>query len=369
MKILVTGAKGFIGKNLCRALESRVKCEIYEFDIDTREELLDKYCEKCDFVFHLAGVNRPKEQSEFMAGNFGFTSRLLEALKAHGNKCPVMLSSSTQAELNNPYGLSKKAGENLLFRYLAETGARVMIYRFSNVFGKWCKPDYNSVVATFCNNIARGKRITINDRSTVLDLIYIDDVVDELISALNLKPTEKDGFCVVPTVYSKSLGDIADLLYSFRESRVSLNVPDLSDAFTNKLYSTYLSYLPIDEFKYTPRMNKDERGSFTELIRTPDRGQFSVNITKPNITKGNHWHNTKNEKFAVVQGKGLIKLRKVFDNEIIGYKVSGDKIEIIDIPPGYTHNITNIGDKDLITFMWCNECYNPDKPDTYFLEV
>ncbi len=369
MRVLVTGANGFIGKNLCRALESRVGCVVYEFDLDTREEMLDKYCAKCDFVFHLAGVNRTKEQSEFMEGNFGFTSTLLESLKTHGNTCPVMLSSSTQAELNNPYGLSKKAGEDLLFRYSEETGARVMIYRFTNVFGKWCKPNYNSVVATFCNNIARGARITINDRNTVLDLIYIDDVVDELLSALALKPTEKDGFCVVPIVHSKSLGEIADLLYSFRETRKSFEVPDLSDAFTNKLSSTYLSYLQIDDFKYKPGMNKDERGSFTELIRTSDRGQFSVNITKPNITMGNHWHNTKNEKFAVVYGEGLIKLRRVFDSEIIGYRVSGERIEIVDIPPGYTHNITNIGTTDLVTFMWSNECYNPDKPDTYFLEV
>ncbi len=370
MKILVTGAKGFIGKNLIWELRNRGYNDIYEYDIDTREELLDEYTRDCGFVFHLAGVNRPKETEEFMLGNYGFTSLLLDRLKEHQNKCSVMLSSSTQANLNNPYGISKKAGEDLLFEYGKETGAEVNVYRFQNVFGKWCRPNYNSAVATFCNNIANGLPIQVNDKSTVMNLIYIDDVVDELIKNIEGRPSkDPSGYCYVPVAYTVTLGEISDLIHSFRDSRNDLQIPDMSDGFTKKLYSTYLSYLPKDSFKYLLKANTDNRGSFTEIIRTKERGQFSVNITKPGITKGNHWHKTKNEKFLVVSGKGIIRFRKIDSDEIIEYQVGGEKMEVVDIPPGYTHNITNIGEADLVTFMWVNEPYDPDKPDTYLLEV
>lgn len=370
MKILVTGAKGFIGKNLIFELRNRGYGDIYEYDIDTKEELLDEYTRECGFVFHLAGVNRPKETEEFMQGNFGFTSLLLDKLKEHQNRCPVMLSSSIQAMLDNPYGISKKAGEDLLFEYGKETGAEVYVYRFPNVFGKWCRPNYNSAVATFCHNIANGLPIQINDRNTVMNLVYIDDVVDELIKALDGNASvDSSGYCYVPVTHSATLGEIADLIHSFRESRNDLQIPDMADGFTKKLYSTYLSYLPKESFSYPLKMNIDDRGSFTEIIRTKNRGQFSVNITKPGITKGNHWHHTKNEKFLVVSGKGVIRFRKINSDEIIEYQVDGEKMEAVDIPPGYTHNITNTGETDLVTFMWVNEPYDPDKPDTYFLEV
>lgn len=381
MNILVTGAKGFVGKNLVAALNNikegkdksfGVNTDIclYEYDIDTDPSLLDKYCKDCDFVFNLAGVNRPKDQSEFMSGNFGFASVLLDTLKKYDNKCPVMLSSSTQAAKDNPYGLSKKAGEDLFFKYSLETGANVFVYRFPNVFGKWCKPNYNSAVATFCHNIAHGLDITVNDRSVVMNLVYIDDVVNELIKALKGNASVKeDGFCYVPVVHTKALGEIVDLIYSFADTRSLKNVPDMSDEFTKKLYATFLSYLPEDKFNYPLKMNIDNRGSFTEIIRTFDRGQFSVNISKPGIVKGNHWHNTKNEKFVVVSGKGVIRFRKVGDDKVYEYHVSGDNIEVVDIPTGYTHNIENLGDTDMVTFMWASEPFNPDKPDTYFLEV
>lgn len=369
MRILITGANGFVGKNLYWALKSHGEHELFEFDMDSDDKLLDKYCAECEFVFHLAGVNRPKEQSEFMTGNLGFTSKLLELLKKHNNTCPVVLSSSIQAELDNPYGKSKKACEELIFNYGRETGAEVFVYRFTNVFGKWCRPNYNSVIATFCHNIARDMPIVINNKNTVLNLIYIDNVVDELISNLKRKPAKKDGYCAVSPVYSKKLREIADLLYLFRESRKTLEVADFSDEFTKKLYSTYLSYLPESDIGYPLKMNIDNRGSFTEIIRTPDRGQFSVNIIKSGITKGNHWHNTKNEKFVVVAGEGVIRLRRVFEEQVFTYNVSGDEIRVIDIPPGYTHSITNTGEDDLVTFMWCNECFDPNKPDTYYLEV
>ena len=370
MKILVTGAKGFIGKNLIFELRNRGYGDIYEYDIDTKEELLDEYTRECGFVFHLAGVNRPKETEEFMQGNFGFTSLLLDKLKEHQNRCPVMLSSSIQAKLDNPYGISKKAGEDLLFEYGKETGAKVYVYRFPNVFGKWCRPNYNSAVATFCHNIANGLPIQINDRNTVMNLVYIDDVVGELIKALEGNASvDMNGYCYVPVTHTATLGEIADLIHSFRESRNDLQIPDMADGFTKKLYSTYLSYLPKESFSYPLKMNIDNRGSFTEIIRTKNRGQFSVNITKPRITKGNHWHHTKNEKFLVVSGKGVIRFRKIDSDEIIEYKVDGEKMEAVDIPPGYTHNITNTGETDLVTFMWVNEPYDPDKPDTYFLEV
>ncbi len=369
MKILVTGAKGFIGKNLVAELKNQKLDEVFEYDLETEMSLLDIFCKEADFVFHLAGVNRPKEQAEFMEGNFGFTSTLLDTLKKYGNRCPVMISSSTQAALDNPYGSSKKAGEELLFAYRKETGAKVMVYRFPNVFGKWCRPNYNSAVATFCHNIANDLPITVNDRSIEMNLVYIDDITAEMINALQGNENAAGDFCEIPVAHTVTLGNIVDLIESFHESRKTLSVPNMSKEFEKKLYSTYLSYLPTDKFSYPLKMNSDERGSFTEIIRTPERGQFSVNITKPGITKGNHWHNTKNEKFVVVSGKGLIRFRKIDADEIIEYYVNGEKIEVVDIPTGYTHSIVNIGDTDLITFMWANEAFNPEKPDTYFLEV
>lgn len=369
MKILVTGAKGFIGKNLIAELKNRKYDDIFEFDRDTEPSLLDDYCKEADFVFHLAGVNRPKEQTEFMEGNFGFTSDLLGSLKKHKNTCPVMISSSIQAEFDNPYGESKKAGEDLLFFYSEETGSKVLVYRLPNVFGKWCKPNYNSAVATFCNNVAHDLPIQVNDPSVVMNLVYIDDVVSELINALEGKESKAGEFCEVPVVHTITLGEIVDLIYSFKKSREDRSIPKMSEEFTKKLYSTYLSYLPEDKFSYDLKMNVDQRGSFTEFIKTPDRGQVSVNISKPGITKGNHWHHTKNEKFLVVSGKGVIRFRKIDSEEIIEYFVSGDKMEVVDIPTGYTHNIENLGDTDMVTIMWANEAFDPEKPDTYFLEV
>ena len=369
MKILVTGAKGFIGKNLIAELRNRKYEDIFEFDKDDDLSLLDAYCKNADFVFHLAGVNRPKDQSEFMEGNFGFTSLLLDGLRKYGNTCPVMVSSSIQAGLDNAYGFSKKAGEDLVFEYGEETGARVLVYRFPNVFGKWCRPNYNSAVATFCYNVARGLDIQVNDPGVVMSLVYIDDVVNELIGALEGNENRVGGFCEVAVVYSVTLGRIVDLIYSFKASRDERLIPDMSDAFCKKLYSTYLSFLPEDGFSYELKMNVDPRGSFTEFIKTPDRGQVSVNISKPGITKGNHWHNTKNEKFLVVSGRGVIRFRLVGSDEVLEYFVSGDKLEVVDIPTGYTHNIENLGDSDMVTIMWVNEVFDPTKPDTYFLEV
>jgi UDP-2-acetamido-2,6-beta-L-arabino-hexul-4-ose reductase len=369
MKILVTGAKGFIGKNLIAELRNRKHIDIFEYDMDTEPTLLDEYCKEADFVFHLAGVNRPKEQSEFMEGNFGFTSTLLATLSEYKNNSPIMISSSIQAELDNPYGKSKKAGEDLLFRYGKETGTKILVYRFPNVFGKWCRPNYNSAVATFCHNIAHDLTINVNDSSVVMNLVYIDDVVEELINALNGKENKVGDFCEVPVVHTITLGEIVDLIYSFKKSREERTVPNMSDAFTKKLYSTYLSYLPEDKFCYELKMNVDNRGSFTEFIRTPERGQVSVNISKPRITKGNHWHHTKNEKFLVVSGKGVIRFRKIDSEEVIEYFVSGEKMEVVDIPTGYTHNIENLGDTDMVTIMWANESFDPERPDTYFLEV
>lgn len=371
MKILVTGARGFIGKNLITELRNRNFQDIYEYDRNSKPGLLDIYCRDCDFVFNLAGVNRPENQEDFMKGNFGFASTLLDALKKYHNTCPVMVSSSIHAALDNPYGRSKKAGEDLLFSYAKETGAEVLVYRFPNVFGKWCRPNYNSAVATFCYNIARDLDIQVSDRSVVMNMVYIDDVVNELIGALeNHANKNQDGYCYVKTVHTVTLGEIVDLIYSFKESRELRDIPDMTEnSFSKKLYSTYLSYLPEDMFSYPLKMNVDDRGSFTEIIRTADRGQFSVNISKPGIEKGNHWHHTKNEKFVVVSGKGLIQFRKIGSNEIINYHVSGDKIEVVDIPVGYTHNIINEGNTDLVTFMWCNECFDLEHPDTYFMRV
>lgn len=369
MNILVTGARGFLGKNFIAELLNQNYINICEYDIDTEPSLLDIYCKEADFVFHLAGVNRPKEQSEFMEGNFGFTSTLLDTLKKHNNKCPVMISSSVQAALDNPYGQSKKAGESLLFDYGKETGAKVLVYRFPNVFGKWCRPNYNSAVATFCHNIANGLPIQVNDPNVVMNLVYIDDVTEELINALQGKENKSGEFCRVPVVHSITLGEIADMIFSFKNSREERTIPDMSNGITKKLYSTYLSYLPKDEFSYALKMNVDNRGSFTEFIRTPDRGQVSVNISKPGITKGNHWHHTKNEKFLVVSGRGVIRFRRIDSDEVIEYFVSSEKMEVVDIPTGYTHNIENLGETDMVTIMWANESFSPERPDTYYLNV
>lgn len=369
MKILVTGAKGFVGKNLIAELKNRNYDEIYEYDVDSTEQQLDEYTKECDFVFHLAGVNRPEKEEDFMKGKFGFTSILLDKLKKYNNKATVVITSSIQAKLDNPYGRSKKAGEDLMFSYSKENDVKVIVYRLPNVFGKWCRPNYNSAVATFCNNIARGLEITVNDPKVVMQLVYIDDVVEEFISALNEKEHVAENFGYVPTVHTITLGEIVELIRSFKESRNNLMLPDMKNEFSKKLYSTYLSYLPEQEFKYPLKMNIDNRGSFTEMLKTCERGQVSVNISKPGIVKGNHWHNTKNEKFIVVSGKALIKFRKIDSDKVIEYYVSGDKIEVVDIPVGYTHSIENIGDTDLVTIMWANEIFNPDKPDTYYVEV
>jgi len=369
MKILVTGAKGFVGKNLIVTLEQLEGVEIYSYDIDTVLALLDTYTKDCDFVFHLAGVNRPQHEEEFQAGNFGFTSKLLNSLKLNHNTCPILITSSTQAALNNPYGRSKKEAEDLIFAYAKEAGAKIMVYRLPNVFGKWCRPNYNSAVATFCHTIAHDLPIKVNDPEVMMNLVYIDDVVEEMIRALHGNATREGEFCKVPVVYTIKLGEIVELIYYFKNSRNDLSVPDMADDFTKKLYATYLSYLPENQFSYPLKMNIDNRGSFTEIIRTPERGQVSVNISKPGITKGNHWHHTKNEKFLVVSGQGVIRFRKVGSDEVIEYHVSGEKLVVVDIPTGYTHNIENLGDTDMVTIMWANECFDPDKPDTYYLEV
>ena len=388
MKILITGAKGFVGKNLVENLKNirdgkdRVHklpsdLEILEYDIDNTEIELEEFCKKANFVFNLAGVNRPKDNSEFMKGNFGFGEKLLNLLKKYKNNCPVMLSSSVQATLEgryagSEYGKSKLAGEELFKNYGKETGARVLIYRFPNLFGKWCKPNYNSAVATFCNNIANNLPIQVNDRNTELDLVYIDDLVEELLRAVNGNETKDEkGYCYVPEVHHVTLGEIVDLLYEFKESRKNLFIPNMTEgSFSKKLYSTYLSYLDPKDFSYSLKMNEDNRGSFTEIVKSLDRGQVSINISKPGITKGQHWHNTKNEKFLVVAGEGIIQLRKIGTDEIVEYKVNGKEMTVVDMIPGYTHNIINISEtENLVTVMWCNECFNPEKPDTYFEEV
>ena len=394
MKILVTGSNGFFGRNLVENLKNirdgkdrthpELKIdEIYEYDINNTEAELDKFCSACDFVFNLAGVNRPKDQSEFMQGNFGFASTLLEALKRHHNACPVMLSSSIQASLigryDSEYGRSKRAGEDIFFNYAEETGAKVLVYRFPNMFGKWCRPNYNSAVATFCHNIANDLPIQINDRSTELELVYIDDLVDEMICALESKQhrcdydgltsiqNESGRFCYVPVTHKATLGDIADLLYKFHDQPQTLLMPEIpKGSFEKKLYSTYLSYLPKEKICFPLKMNTDSRGSFTELLKTANCGQFSVNISKPGITKGQHWHNTKWEFFIVVSGHGLIQERKIGTDEVLEFDVSGDKIEAVHMLPGYTHNIINLSDtEDLVTLMWANEQFDPEKPDTF----
>ena len=370
MKILVTGAKGFVGKNLIAQLKNLGYTDIYECDVDTTAEELDNYTNDCEFVFHLAGVNRPKEEKEFVEGNVGFTSVLLEKLKLHGNKCTIVISSSIQAALDNPYGKSKKAGEDLIFSYAKETGVKVFVYRFTNLFGKWCRPNYNSVVATFCYNIANDLPIQVTDEKKELELAYIDDVVKELIGVLNGSTNYiQNNFYYIPVSYKVTLGKLANLIKSFKDSRENLMLPNMKDEFCKKLYSTYLSYLPEDDYKYEVKVNSDSRGSFTELFKSEDRGQVSLNIAKPGIVKGNHWHHTKNEKFLVISGKAVIRFRKIDTDKVIEYYVSSDKLEIVDIPVGYTHNIENIGDTDLLTIMWANEVFDKENPDTYFLEV
>lgn len=369
MKILVTGAKGFVGKNLIAELRNRGMTNIAGYDIDTRPALLEEYAQQCEFVYHLAGVNRPKDEKDFMAGNFGFTGELLKYLKKYNNRATIVISSSIQAELDNPYGESKRAGEELMFSHAEDTGAKVLVYRLPNVFGKWCRPNYNSAIATFCHNIANDLPIQVNDPTVMMNLVYIDDVVDQFIHALKENENKKDRFCHVEPVYTSELGKIANLIKSFKKSRDTKTIPNMSDAFTKKLYSTYLSYLKTDDFSYPLKMNIDHRGSFTEFIKTADRGQVSINISKPGITKGNHWHHTKNEKFLVVSGTGIIKFRRIDADEIIEYHVSGEKLEVVDIPTGYTHNIINTGDSDMVTVMWANEAFDPEKPDTYYLEV
>lgn len=369
MRILITGARGFIAKNLIITLQQIEKVDVLTFSKDDDLDKLDLYTRNCDFVYHLAGVNRPEFENEFFLGNYELTNELINFLKKNENRCPVLFASSTQAILDNPYGKSKKAAEDLLLEYSSESGTKVLIYRFPNVFGKWCKPNYNSVIATFCYNISRGLPITVNDPNVMMKLVYIDDVVEELVRALNGDENRVDVFCQVPIIHTFTLGEIVDLIYSFKKSRKELSIPDMSNSFIKKLYSTYLSYLPKDNFSYDLKMNVDHRGSFTEFIKTPDRGQVSVNISKPGITKGNHWHHTKNEKFLVVSGTGVIRFRKIDSDEIIQYFVSGEKLQVVDIPVGYTHNIENLGDIDMVTIMWANEKFEPDKADTYYLEV
>lgn len=399
MNVLVTGAKGFVGKNLCEALKNlrdgKDKTrpdlqinEVWEYDIDSVYEQLQDWCQKADFVFNLAGVNRPKDNSEFMEGNFGFASTLLDTLKKIGNKCPVMLSSSQQASLtgrfgNSEYGRSKKAGEDLFLEYSRETGAEVHIYRFPNLFGKWCRPNYNSAVATFCNAFANDLPYTVNDPSVELELLYIDDLVTEMLDALEGKEhrCEFDGLEVIdgplgkyrycPITHKATLGQIVDLLHQFAEQPKTLMIPEIPEnSFAKKLYSTYLSYLPKEKVAFPLKMNIDDRGSFTELIHTLNCGQVSINISKPGITKGQHWHNTKWEFFIVVAGHGLIQERKIGTDEVIEFEVSGDNIQCVHMLPGYTHNIINLSEtENLVTVMYCNEIFNPNKPDTYWEPV
>lgn len=395
MNILVTGAGGFVGKNLCAALmnikENKDRTrpnitidEIFEYDLDTPPALLDEYCARADFVFNLAGVNRPKEQSEFMAGNFGFASTLLDTLKKHGNTCPVMLASSIQATRigrykDSDYGKSKLAGEQLFFDYAAETGAEVLVYRFPNLFGKWCRPNYNSAVATFCHNMANDLPITVSDPAIELELLYIDDLVFEMLDALEggehrcefdgliAVPCDTGRFCTVPATYRVTLGEIVTLLESFKAQPQTLVMPEIpAGSFAKKLYSTYLSYLPPQKIAFPLKMNVDARGSFTELMKTTSCGQFSVNISKPGITKGQHWHHSKWELFVIVSGYGLIQERRIGGDEVLSFEASGERLEAIHMLPGYTHSIINLSDKEpLVTFMWANEPFDPDHPDTF----
>ena len=369
-KVLVTGAKGFIGKNLVLELKNRKTFEIFECDVDTTEEQLAQFAKECEFVFHLAGVNRPQRTEEFMEGNYGFTTKLLEILQKNENRSPILMSSSIQAKLDNDYGKSKKAGEDYILDYGSNNSIATYVFRLPNVYGKWCRPNYNSAIATFCNNIARGLEIKVNDRSTLLTVVYIDDVVNAFIDATDgIVARDDDGYCKVSIEDKITLGEIVDTLYSFKDSRKTLSVANMNRGVIKKLYSTYLSYLPEDEFAYDLRMNADARGSVTEFLRTDGQGQVSINISKPHIVKGNHWHHTKNEKFLVVKGTGVIRFRKIGTDKVIEYPVSGDKLQVVDIPCGYTHNIENVGDDDMVTVMWANEPFDKDHPDTFYEEV
>jgi UDP-2-acetamido-2,6-beta-L-arabino-hexul-4-ose reductase len=371
MKILVTGSSGFIGKNLIAELRNRKTGEVLEFDKENSMVDLDMFTRECDIVFHLAGVNRPEKDEEFAEGNPDFTKTLLGNLKKHGNSAPVIFSSSTQAALDNPYGKSKLEAEKILEDYSKEANIPVAVYRLPNVFGKWCRPSYNSVVATFCHNIANNLPVTVNNPASELHLIYIDDIVSEFIARSENISDNKGPELIedIKPVHTITLGTLASLIQSFWETRINKELPDLSEPFTRKLYATYLSYLPAGEFGYELKMNADSRGSFTEFLRTPDRGQVSVNISKPEIVKGNHWHQTKNEKFLVVSGSGVIRFRKIGTSEIKEYHVSGEKLTVVDIPPGYTHNVENIGKEDLVTVMWASEVFDKEKPDTIFEAV
>jgi UDP-2-acetamido-2,6-beta-L-arabino-hexul-4-ose reductase len=369
MKILITGAEGFIGKNLILGLKNNHDTELCGYDLGTDAALLEEYCKEADFVYHLAGANRPKDESEFVEKNVRFTKLLLDTLKNHGNTCPVLYSSSSQALLDNPYGRSKKAAEELLLAYAGETGAKVFIYRFPNVFGKWCRPNYNSVVATLCHNTAHDLPVTINNPEHVMNLVYIDDLMDELIHALSDKDRESSGYHELPVTYTVTLGQVAKRIISFRELREKQAIPDMSDLLVKKLYSTYLSYLPEDKLSYGLDMHTDRRGSFTEFIKTPELGQLSVNIAKPGIVKGNHWHTAKYEKFLVVSGTGIIRLRNLNSRTVFHYYVSGEKLTVVEIPVGYVHNIENLGETDLITLIWASEAFDPEHPDTFFKEV
>lgn len=366
MKILVTGAKGFVGKNLCATLNTMEEYEVYEYDRDNTKEELKNFTADCDFVVNLAGVNRPQDPKEFYEGNAGFGETLCNYLKESNNQSPIMISSSIQVGKDNDYAKSKEEGEQRLSKFGNENGNPIFIYRFANLFGKWCRPNYNSVTATWCYNIANGLDIQVNDPSVVLPLCYIDDVVEEIIQCIKGNPFKYDENYGVRKTYDVSLKQLSELLYSFKEMRSDLSIPDQEDEFTKKLYATYLSYLPEDEFSYPLKMNVDDRGSFTEFIRTKGNGQVSVNISHAGITKGNHWHHTKNEKFLVVSGEGLLQFRKIGEDKIIEYRVSGNKLEVVDIPTGYTHNIINEGSGDMVTLMWANEPFDPQHPDTYY---
>ncbi|MBS7345591.1 MAG: capsular polysaccharide biosynthesis protein CapF [Caryophanon sp.] len=367
--IVVTGANGFIGKNLVAHLKATGYENVVEITRATTAKQLEDALKEATFIFHLAGINRPDHDAEFMEGNRDFTTTIVETLKQHNKACPLLITSSTQAERDNLYGESKRAGEEVVRNYSDTTDAATYIYRLPNVFGKWCKPNYNSAVATFCHNVSRGLDITVNDPTVVMSLVYVDDVIEEFVAAMNGEGNREGDFYAISKVHTKTLSEIVELIYSFKASREERAIPTMTDAFTKALYSTYLSYLPEDDFSYPLKMNVDARGSFTEFIRTADRGQVSINVSKPGITKGNHWHHTKNEKFLVVSGNGVIRFRKIGSEDIIEYFVSGEKLEVVDIPVGYTHNIENLGETDMVTVMWVNEMFDPTRPDTMFLEV
>ncbi|MFO7810827.1 MAG: NAD-dependent epimerase/dehydratase family protein [Candidatus Delongbacteria bacterium] len=368
--ILITGSRGFIGQNLTASFRQIKDKNLLLYDIENSTEKLEEYIKRADIIYHLAGINRPKNETEFTTGNLGSLEIVIDICKKNNKKVPVVLTSSIQAEYDNPYGVSKRRAEEALMKYGLDNNIKVYVYRLMNVFGKWCRPNYNSAVATFCHNIANGLSITVSDRENAVNLVYIDDVVNEFIRISKDKYPDKNKFYhEIDINYHKTLGEIVDLLYKFKESRKTLMLPNIEDEFEKKLYSTYLSYLPEDKFSYSLKMNTDDRGSFTEFVKSEERGQVSVNISKPGITKGNHWHNTKTEKFLVVSGKGIIRFRQINSDEVIEYKVSGVKLEVVDIPPGYTHNITNLGETDMVTVMWANEKFDPERPDTYFMEV